>query len=112
MTKFGRDIRRGSVLLYKSSDSVSVIGLVHQHDGARAEMVEQHVGDLPIVRLGRCQTEPDREPLCVDDRVDCGLESASGATEAMISIRFLPSRPAGKRERKGSRSSGCRQRVR
>lgn len=48
-------------------------------------MVEQRVGDLPVVRLSRRQAEPDREPLRIGDRVDFGREAASGATEAMIS---------------------------
>jgi hypothetical protein len=42
----------------------------------RAEVVEQPVGDLPVVRLARCQAEPDRESLRVDD-VDLGREPAA-----------------------------------
>lgn len=49
-------------------------------------MVEQRVGDLSIMCLPSGQTEPDREPLRIDDRVDFGCEAASGATETMISI--------------------------
>ena len=49
-------------------------------------MVEQRVSGLAIMRLSCRQTEPDREPLRIDDRVDFGRETASGATETMISI--------------------------
>ena len=40
-------------------------------------MVEQRVGDLPIVRLTRGQAKPDREPLRVDNNVDLGREPAA-----------------------------------
>ena len=59
------------------ADAVGVIGLVRQHDGARAEMIEQRIGDLPVMRLPCSQAEPDREPLRVDDDVDLGREPAS-----------------------------------
>jgi hypothetical protein len=49
-------------------------------------MVEQHVGDLSVMRLSGRQAEPDWEPLRIDDRVDFGREAASGATETVISI--------------------------
>jgi hypothetical protein len=49
-------------------------------------MVEQIVGRLPVMALPCGQAEPDRETLPIDDRVDFGRESASGATETMISI--------------------------
>ncbi len=38
------------------------------------------------MRLTGGQAEPDREALCIDDRVDFVREAASGATETMISI--------------------------
>ena len=47
-------------------------------------MVEQRVGDLPVMRLPCRQAEPDREPLRVDDDVDFGREPAPGATETVI----------------------------
>jgi hypothetical protein len=59
------------------TDAVSVVGLVGQHNGVRAEMVEKRVNDLPVVRLPCRQAEPDREPLRVDDRVDFGRETAA-----------------------------------
>ena len=40
-------------------------------------MVEQRVGDLPVVRLPGGQAEPDRETLRVDDNVDLGREPAA-----------------------------------
>lgn len=48
---FGRDVRRGSLLLYQFTDAVGVIGLVGENNCAGAEMVEQRVSNLSIVRL-------------------------------------------------------------
>lgn len=72
-----RDVGRGTLPLDQAADAVSVIGLVCQHDGMRAEMVEVRVGDLPVMRLSRCQAEPDREALRVDNDMDLGRESAA-----------------------------------
>ena len=72
-----RDVGRGTLVLDELADAVGIIGLVRQHDGAWAEMVEQTVSDLTIVRLPGCQTEPDREALRVYDDVDLGRESAA-----------------------------------
>jgi hypothetical protein len=47
-------------------------------------MVEQRVGDLPVMRLPCRQAEPDRETLRVNDDVDLGREAALGATETVI----------------------------
>ena len=52
-------------------------------------MVEQRIGDLPVVRLPGGQAEPDREALRVDDDVDFGREPAPAATETMISTPFF-----------------------
>ena len=49
-------------------------------------MIEQIVSGLAVVALPCGQAQPDRETLPVDDRVDFGRESTSGATETMISI--------------------------
>jgi hypothetical protein len=40
-------------------------------------MVQQGVGDLPVVRLTGGQAEPDRESLRVDDYVNLGREPAA-----------------------------------
>jgi hypothetical protein len=40
---------------------------VGEHNGARADMVEQSVGDLPVVGPPSCQAESDRETLRIDD---------------------------------------------
>jgi hypothetical protein len=81
-----RDVRSGALLLDQRAHAVGIIGLVRQHDRARAELIEQRVGDLPIVRLPSGQAEPDREALRIDERMDLGREAASGATETMICI--------------------------
>jgi hypothetical protein len=72
------------MFLDQVTDAVGIIGLVRQHDGARAEVVEQRVGDLPIMRLAGGQAEPDREPLRINDDVDLCREPAPAATETMI----------------------------
>jgi hypothetical protein len=71
-------------------------------------MAEQCIGNLPVMCLACRQAEPDRESLRIDDGEDFGREAASGTTETMISIPFLPSRPVGERERKCCRSFVCR----
>jgi hypothetical protein len=55
----------------------------------RSEMIEQFIGDLPVMRLPSGQSEPDREALRVDDDVDLGREPASAATETMIWTPFF-----------------------
>ena len=72
-----RDVRRGTQVLDQLADAVGVVGLVRQHDSARVEMVEQRVGDLPVMCLACGQAEPDREALRVDDDVDLGREPAA-----------------------------------
>ena len=80
----GQDVGRGTLVLDQLADAVGVVGLVRQHDGARAEMVEQTVGYLPVECLACGKAEPDREALHVDDDVDLGREPASAATETMV----------------------------
>jgi len=72
-----RYVGGGTLVLDQLADTVGIVGLVGQHDGAWTEAVEQRVGDLPIVRLPCCQAEPDREALRVDDDVDLGREPAA-----------------------------------
>ena len=72
-----RDVGRGALVLDQLADAIGVISLVREHDGARAEMIEQRVGNLSIMRLPGGQAEPDREPLRVDDDVDLGREPAA-----------------------------------
>lgn len=47
----GRNVGRGTLVLDQLADAVGVVGLVGQHDGARAELVEQSIGDLPVMCL-------------------------------------------------------------
>ena len=49
-------------------------------------MVEEVVGNLPVMALPGGQAQLDREALPIDDRVDFGREAASGTTETRISI--------------------------
>ena len=81
---FGEDVRHRALGLDQIADPVGIISFVGQDDGAGIEAIQQPVGGRPIVCLTCCQAEPDREPLRIDDRVDLGRETTSGATEAVI----------------------------
>ncbi len=83
---FGRDVWHRALRLDQIADPVGVISFVGQDDGAGIEAIQQPVCGRPIVRLTCCQAEPDREPLRIDERVDLGCETTSGATEAVIQI--------------------------
>jgi hypothetical protein len=48
---FGRDVGRGSLLLDQFTDAIGVVGLVGENDGVCAEVVEQPVDELPVMRL-------------------------------------------------------------
>ena len=52
-------------------------------------MVAQIVDSLSVMASPRGQAQPDRKPLPVGYRLDFGRESASAATETMISIPLL-----------------------
>ena len=58
------------------ADAVCIISLAGEHDRARLKAVEQVVSGRSVVRLARCQAEPDRETLPINDRVDLGRETA------------------------------------
>ena len=73
----GRDVGRSALVLDQLADAVGVIGFVGQHDCVRAEMVEQGVGDLPVMGLPGGQPKSDREALSVNDDVDLGREPAA-----------------------------------
>jgi hypothetical protein len=46
-----RDVGRGTLALDQLPDAIRIIGLVCQHDGAWAKVVEQRGGNLPVTRL-------------------------------------------------------------
>jgi hypothetical protein len=75
--------------LDERANAVGVVGLVGQDNDARSKAVEQLVGDLSVVRLRGRQTDPDREPLGVDDDVDFRREAASASTETIIWTPFF-----------------------
>jgi len=67
----GGYIARRALGLDQVADAVCIISLVGEHDRARLKAVEQVVSGRSVVRLARCQAEPDRETLPIDDRWDC-----------------------------------------
>ena len=81
-----RDVGHRALRLDQIADSIGVISLVGQNDGAWIKAIEQAERSGSVMRLPRCQAEPDRETFGIDDRVDLGREAAPGATETMISI--------------------------
>ena len=88
----GRDVGRGALVLNQLADAVGVIDLVREHDSARAEMVQQCVDDLPVMRLPRGQAEPDRETLRIDDDVDLGREGGYRLVTLAAVVDFKPFR--------------------
>jgi hypothetical protein len=74
---FWRDVERGALVLDQLADAVSVVGLVGQYDGPRAQMVEERIGDLAVMRLPGGPAEPDRELLRVNNDVDLRREPAA-----------------------------------
>ena len=82
---FGWDVGHRALAFDQVADASCVVGFVGQHDGARLEPVEQGQRGRRVMRLARCQAEPDRQALPVNDCVDLGRETAPGATETMIS---------------------------
>ncbi len=78
-----------TLVLDQRADAVGVVSLVGQHDGARAEIVEQPVGDVPVMRLTCGQAEPGREALRIDGDVDFGREPAAGSIETVIYTPFF-----------------------
>ena len=81
----GRDVRDRALAFDQVADGVAIISLVAENDGARCEPVEKFQRGGRVMRLPCGQAEPEREALPIDDRVDLGRETASGATETMIS---------------------------
>lgn len=71
-----RDVGRSALILDQFADAVGVVGLVRQDNSVRAEVVEQRIDDLPVMRLPSGQAEPDREALRIDDDVDFDREPA------------------------------------
>ena len=65
------------LILDHFADAIGVVGLVGQHDGTRAEVIEQTVCDLAVVCLSGSQAEPDRQALRVDNDVDLCREPAA-----------------------------------
>ena len=81
----GRDVGHRALAFDQVTDAARVIGFVGEHDGARFEPVEQGQRGRRVVRLTRCQAEPDGQASPIDDRVDLGRETAPRATKTMIS---------------------------
>ncbi|ESZ55905.1 hypothetical protein X729_24980 [Mesorhizobium sp. L103C131B0] len=81
---FRWDVGRCTLLLDQGADAIRIVGLVAQHDGAGAEVVEQLICDLTVMRLSGGQAEPDGKPLRIDNDVDFRREPAARSTETVI----------------------------
>lgn len=80
------DIGERALLAERRPDAVSIVSLVRQNDCSGTNMIEQIFSSLAVMALSGGQTQPDREALPIDDRVDFGRKPASGTTETTISI--------------------------
>ncbi|RAN31853.1 hypothetical protein HY11_06625 [Hyphomonas pacifica] len=85
----GRDIGESSFLAERCSDTIGVIRLIREDYRSSTNMVQQIVSGLAIMALPGGKFQSDREALSVDDRVDFGRETASGATETISSARMI-----------------------
>ena len=106
----GRDIGERAILAKRCPDAIGILGFVRKQDCSAINMGQQIVGSGAVMALSGSQAQSDREALSIYDRVDFGREPTSGTAETMISIPLFAVRPAGGRERKYCRSSGCRHR--
>lgn len=85
----GGNVGSRALVLDLRPDAVGVVSLIGQDDDARGQSVEQPFSDRPVMGLSRRQTDPDREPLGVDDDVDLRRETASASTETRIWTPFF-----------------------
>ena len=83
---FGWDVGHCVLGVDQVADAIGIVGFVGQNDGARIEAIEQAICGWRVMCLPSSQAEPDREALGIDDGMDFGRETTSGATETMISI--------------------------
>jgi hypothetical protein len=86
---FGGNVRHRALRFDQVANSIGIISLVGKNDGARIKAIEQAERGGSVMGLPRCQAEPDRESLRIDDDVDFCREPASAATETVISTPFF-----------------------
>ena len=81
----GRAVRCGTLAFDQGADAIGIIGLVGDEDRAGAQAIEQPVGCGRVMGVACGETEPDRQPFRIDERMDLGRQPAARATETMIS---------------------------
>ena len=79
-----RNVQRGTLVLDELPDAIGIVGLISQLDCALAEMVEQGIVDLPVVRLSGGKPGLDGKALRVDSDVVFGRELATSSAETSI----------------------------
>jgi hypothetical protein len=83
----GRDDRSDAARLQGQDQGVGVIGLVGQ-EGSRTDPGQQRLGLAKIGGLAGGQGDADRIAQGVDDNVDLGGQSASGAADGLVAVFF------------------------
>ena len=84
----GRDDRGDAPRLQGQDQGVGVIGLVGQ-EGPRADPGQQQLGLAKIAGLTGRQRDADRIAQGIDDDVDLGGQSASGAADGLVLAVFF-----------------------
>lgn len=79
----------GAAIFDVGSQTIGVVGLVGDDDGAAAEIGQERFGAGQIMRLSRANQELERPALAIDPRVDFRGETAAASPHATISTLFL-----------------------
>jgi hypothetical protein len=79
----------GTASLDVNSQTVGVVGLVSDDDGAVSEIGKERFGAGQVVSLSRRDQELERPALVVDPRVDFRGEPAAASPDTAISTLFL-----------------------
>ena len=102
----GRDVGPSATLDQVGPDLVDVIGPVPQQHGAARQALKQLFDQARVVRLSGREGQSHWQALGIDDGVDLGRQSASGAAHMTNSPPFLRRRRADEPGPRRCRSSG------
>lgn len=83
------DVGDGAACLDVNSQTIGVIGLVGDDDGAAGEIGQQRFGGGEVMGLTRRNQELERPALVVDPRVDFRCEATAASPHTTISTLFL-----------------------
>jgi hypothetical protein len=86
----GRDVRLRSVLGNQLDDCPGVVAAIGDGVAGRLEAIEQGRNGSLVGGLARCQHEPDRQAVGIDDDVDLGAQSSTRTADGVIRAPFFP----------------------